>query len=217
MQSAPSFSASREQWNERYRAGEHTSTAPDPLLFQLYDEFIAPAFPYGGRGLDMAGGAGRHAIWMAQQTPGPAQQRIEPAQQPGWQMTLSDLSDAATALARQNAAAVGAAIQIVNEPAIDTLTRAASPGAQYDLLMVFQFLDRSLFPDLRAAVKPGGLIIYKAHTLDHLEIGDGKGPKDPAHLLERQELLREFADFRILFYHETMVRRGTQAIVAQMR
>lgn len=202
MQSAPSFSASREQWNERYRAGEHTSTDPDPLLYQLYDEFIAPTFPHGGCGLDMAGGAGRHAIWMAQQ--------------PGWQMTLSDLSDTATALARQNAAAVGTAIQIVSESAIDTLTRAASENARYDLLMVFQFLDRSLFPAIRAAVRPGGLIVYKAHTLDHLELGDGKGPKDPSHLLERQELLRQFSGFRVLFYHETVVRRGTQAIVAQV-
>ncbi|MHB1022956.1 MAG: class I SAM-dependent methyltransferase [Acidobacteriaceae bacterium] len=202
MSSAPSISATREHWNQRYRAGEHTSTDPDPILLQFYDEFIAPTFPHGGRGLDMAGGAGRHAIWMAQQ--------------PGWQMTLSDLSDTATALARQNAAAVGAAIQIVNEPAIDTLTRAASENARYDLLMIFQFLDRSLFPAIRAAVRPGGLIVYKTYALDHLQLGDGSGPKDAARLLERQELLHRFSDFRVLFYHETIVRRGTQAIVVQV-
>jgi 2-polyprenyl-3-methyl-5-hydroxy-6-metoxy-1,4-benzoquinol methylase len=206
MQSASDFSVVRERWNGRYRAGEHTWTDPDPLLLHLYEEFIAPLFPQDGpgprRGLDLAGGAGRHAIWMAKQ---------------GWQMTLADLSDEATTLARQNAQAAGVELQTVCEPDIDTLTRAsASPGGQYDLIMVFQYLDRSLFPAMRTAIRPGGLILYKTHTMDHLEIGDGKGPKDPERLLRRQELLRVFAGARVLSYNETVVRRGTQCLLAQM-
>lgn len=202
MQPPPDFSVIREQWNERYRAGEHTATDPDPLLLHLCDEFIAPLFPEPGRGLDLAGGAGRHAIWMAKQ---------------GWHMTLADLSDEATAVARQNAQAAGVELQTVSEPSIDTLMRAsASPAAQYDLIMVFQYLDRSLFPAMRTAIRPGGLILYKAHTVDHLAIGDGKGPKDPEYLLQRQELLRIFAGTRVLYYNETVVRRGTQCILAQI-
>ncbi len=202
IQFPPSFSATREQWNERYRAGEHTATDPDPLLIHLYDEFISPLFPKGGRGLDLAGGAGRHAIWMAKQ---------------GWQMTVADLSDAATAIARQHAQTFGVELQTVSEPGMDTLMRSSSsPEQQYDLIMVFQYLDRSLFPAIRTAIRPGGLVLYKAHTIDHLEIGDGKGPKDPTHLLQRQELLRVFAGARLLYYNETVVRRGTQCILAQM-
>jgi len=202
MQPPPDFSAVREQWNERYRAGEHTGTDPDPLLLHLYEEFIAPLFPELGRGLDLAGGAGRHAIWMAKQ---------------GWQMTLADLSDEATAVARQNAQAAGVELQTVSEPGIDTLMRAsASTAAQYDLIMVFQYLDRSLFPAMRTAIRPGGLILYKAHTIDHLAIGDGKGPKDPEYLLQRQELLRVFSGARVLYYTETVVRRGTQCLLAQI-
>jgi len=202
MQSPPDFSVVREQWNERYRAGEHTKTDPDPLLLHLYEEFIAPLFPEPGRGLDLAGGAGRHAIWMAKQ---------------GWHMTLADLSDEATTVARQNAQAAGVELQTVSEPSIDTLVRAsASSAAQYDLIMVFQYLDRSLFPAMRAAIRSGGLVLYKTHTIDHLEIGDGKGPKAPEHLLERQELLRVFAGARVLYYNETVVRRGTQCLLAQI-
>ncbi len=206
MHSAPDFSVVREQWNERYRAGEHSWTDPDPLLLHLYEEFIAPLFPRGGpepsRGLDLAGGAGLHAIWMARQ---------------GWQMTLADISDKAIFIARQNAQAAGVELQTVNEPGIETLMRAsASTGGQYDLIMVFQFLDRSLFPAMRTAIRPGGLILYKTHTIDHLDIGDGKGPKDPERLLERQELLRVFAGARVLYYNETVVRRGTQCLLAQI-
>jgi tellurite methyltransferase len=111
MQSAPDFSVVRERWNERYRAGEHTWTDPDPLLLPLYEEFIAPLFPQYGprprRGLDLAGGAGRHAIWMAKQ---------------GWQMTLTDISDEATTLARQNAQAAGVELQTVCEPGAQSLS-----------------------------------------------------------------------------------------------
>ncbi len=199
----------RERWNERYRAGEHTWTDPDPLLFHLYEEFIAPLFPEGGRGLDLAGGAGRHALWLAKQKTGIANQ--------GWQMTVADLSDEATSMARRNAQAAGVELHTLSEPGIDTLMRASSsPEQQYDLIMVFQFLDRSLFPAIRTAIRPGGLILYKSHTIDHLEIGDGKGPKDADRLLERQELLRVFAGARVLYYNETVVRRGTQCILAQM-
>jgi 2-polyprenyl-3-methyl-5-hydroxy-6-metoxy-1,4-benzoquinol methylase len=206
MRSAPDFSAAREQWNERYSAGEHTWTDPDPLLLHLYEEFIAPLLPPNGpearRGLDLAGGAGRHAIWMAKQ---------------GWQMTLADISDEATTIARQHAQAAGVELQTVSEPGIDTLIRAsASISARYDLIMVFQYLDRSLFRAMRTAIRPGGLILYKTHTIDHLEIGDGKGPKNPDYLLERQELLRVFAGARVLYYNETVVRRGTQCLLAQM-
>ena len=69
MQSASDFSVVRERWNERYRAGEHTWTDPDPLLLHLYEEFIAPLFPQDGpgprRGLDLAGGAVRSALLRA--------------------------------------------------------------------------------------------------------------------------------------------------------
>ena len=200
MPSPANYTAAREQWNERYRQGMHTLMEPDPLLFQLHDEFLAPLFPQAGRGLDLAGGTGRHAIWLAQQ---------------GWRMTLADLSDTATSMAASNATAMGVELDIETGPAAPLLASAASAGAGYDLIVVIQFLDRSLFPAIRAALKPGGLLLYKAHTLDHLHLGDGNGPRDAEHLLQRQELLEAFAGMRVLYYQETVTRRGTQCMLAQ--
>ena len=190
----------REGWNSRYRAGQHTRPEPDPLLFHLYEEFIGPMFPRGGRGLDLAGGAGRHAIWMAKQ---------------GWRMALADLSDEATDIAARHAAESGVPLEILNEPAAETLAHAASTENQYDLIMVVQYLDRSLFPGLRKALRPGGLAFYKAHTLDHLALSESS-PRDPDFMLDRQELLGQFAGLRVLHFNETVARRGTQSILVQM-
>ena len=56
----------RDKWNRRYREGSHGSHEPDPLLLHAYENFIEPLFPEAGRALDVAGGVGRHAIWMAE-------------------------------------------------------------------------------------------------------------------------------------------------------
>jgi len=56
----------RTSWNQRYRERSHSSLQPDPFLVDGYQEFIAPLFPAGGIALDIAGGVGRHAIWLAQ-------------------------------------------------------------------------------------------------------------------------------------------------------
>src|SRR5918912_917479 len=56
----------RESWNQRYTEGSHDVFEPDPLLHTVYDDFIDPLFPKGGTALDVAGGLGRHAIWLAE-------------------------------------------------------------------------------------------------------------------------------------------------------
>ena len=38
----------RQDWNRRYREGEHASFEPDPFLLSAYEDFIQPLFPKGG-------------------------------------------------------------------------------------------------------------------------------------------------------------------------
>ena len=71
-------------WNERYRQGEHVNDAPHPVVTQ----FASGLSP--GRALDVACGAGRHAIWLAAR---------------GWRVTAVDSSEAAIELVQQRAAA----------------------------------------------------------------------------------------------------------------
>lgn len=83
----------------------------------------------------------------------------------------------------------------------------------YDLVTVFFFLHRPLFPVLNRCLKPGGLLIYKTYSVDQLRY-PGR-PKHRMYLLEHNELLRAFDSFRVLVYEEQWEGKGTAALIAQ--
>jgi 2-polyprenyl-3-methyl-5-hydroxy-6-metoxy-1,4-benzoquinol methylase len=184
----------RTSWDRRYREGSHGSQEPDSFLVRSYSEFIEPLFPKGGVALDVAGGVGRHAIWMAQH---------------GWRVTLSDISEVGIAKARESAGEF--------EKKIDFEVRDSSSfsaeSKQYDLIMVFFYLERTIFPELVKALRPGGLLLYKTYTRLHPKFG--RGPTHPMHLLEENELLRSFPGLTVLHYHETVRDRGIAEFVGR--
>src|SRR5260370_7734355 len=63
-------------WNRKYSESPEKWFEPDQLLLRAYDEFMRDIKP--GVALDLAGGAGRNAIWLAQK---------------GWQVRGIDISD----------------------------------------------------------------------------------------------------------------------------
>lgn len=147
---------------------------PDPLLLQ----FAPPTD--GGRALDVAGGLGQNALWLAEQ---------------GYMVDLIDISRAALTRAQEEMARRGG--RGVNFIQAD-LDRAELEAQTYDLIAVFRFLDRDLFPTLRAAVKPGGRIIYQTFNTRYRP----PQPFNPDHLLRIGELAGIFADWRILHLSE---------------
>ncbi len=180
---ADSFKDERTAWDQRYKEGTHASVTPDPLLVSAYQEFIALAFPEAGCALDLAGGVGRHAIFLAER---------------GWEVTMIDISPEALNLARQNADRRGLAIEMHEAD----LTRPPMPVSRFDLVLNFFYLERSLFPQMVTALKPGGMLVFKTYTRSQLKLGGG--PSHPMHLLESNELLRVFAGLRILYYRESV-------------
>jgi tellurite methyltransferase len=186
----------RTEWDWRYREGSHGSLAPDPFLLQSYAEFVEPLFPQAGVALDVAGGVGRHAIWLAER---------------GWRVTLADFSEVGIAGARKNAGA--AANQI--EFQVRDFSKFVAGAEQYDLVLVFFYLERSVFPELVKALRPGGLLLYKTYT--HLAPRFGRGPSHPMHLLEENELLQVFHGLTVLHYQETVRDRGVAELVGRKR
>jgi SAM-dependent methyltransferase len=184
----------RAQWDRRYGEGSHRSLDPDPFLVESYKEFIQPLFPHGGAALDLAGGVGRHAIWLAQR---------------GWQVTLTDISEVGIAQARENAS--GMATNITFE--VQDAGTFAAGKQRYDLITVFFYLQREIFPELVKALRPGGLLLYKTYTRFHPKFG--RGPTHPMHLLEANELLRAFPGLTALHYHETIRDRGVAEFVGR--
>jgi tellurite methyltransferase len=72
----------------------------------------------------------------------------------------------------------------------------------YDLICVFYYLQRDLWPRLRAGVRPGGTLVAAIHLMDD----DPKAqPSNPAFLLQPGELRAEFHGWEIAHYHETQL------------
>jgi len=69
-------------------------------------------------------------------------------------------------------------------------------------VMVFRYLHRPLFEQIKAAVKPGGLIIYETFTEQQAQFGR---PKNPNFLLKPTELNELFNDWQILYSFEGVI------------
>lgn len=189
-----SAAAQRERWNEKYRTSPESWIEPDVFLPWAFRKFIQPAFPNGARALDLAGGAGRHAIWLAQQ---------------GWDVTLIDISETGVELARQKAGEHAPHIHFV----VDDLTQFRAAQTQFDVVMGFYYLDRMLFPEIVRAIRPGGLLVYKTYTIEQLNLSGG--PKDASHLLEAGELSRLVSGLDLLWEQETVAEKATAEVVAR--
>lgn len=182
-------------WNRKHSERSHSTLTPDPLLVSAYDEFLANETP--GTALDIAGGIGRHAVWLAER---------------GWRVKLIDISNVGIQQAQKNAKHTKTDGRIVTE--IRDLDGTQKLGReQYDLVLVFFFLQRELFPALMAALKPGGYLIYKTYTTEQKRFTGG--PSHPMFLLEPNELLHAFSAIHILHYHETTQGKGIAELVAR--
>jgi tellurite methyltransferase len=165
-------------WDDRYRRGEHATLKPHRLLERVAD-MIKP-----GVALDLACGAGRHAVFLAQS---------------GWQVIAVDSSTVAIETARSRAGACNVTI----DARIADLEEGGfviEPGA-FDLICDFYYLQRDLFPHIRAGVKPGGVFVAAIHLRSE-NPSDDEG-HNPAFLLNPGELRAEFANWEIIHYGET--------------
>jgi tellurite methyltransferase len=165
-------------WDERYARGEHASEEPHLLLSHAALEHFAP-----GRALDVASGAGRNALFLASL---------------GWRVVAVDSSRVGIELTRERARGRGLEV----ETHVADLERGEftiEPEA-FDLVCDFYYLQRDLFPRLRAGLRRGGAFVAAIH----LDDGDPHArPSNPDYLLKPGELLAEFDGWHILHYHET--------------
>jgi tellurite methyltransferase len=93
------------------------------------------------------------------------------------------------------------------------LTMCPLPDARFDLIVVTRYLQRDLFPAIRGAVRPGGVVLYETFTIHQPALG--WGPASPDHLLREGELRGYFEDFEIVFYEETSAPEAVARLVAR--
>ena len=132
----------RARWDLKYEQGLPSLTEPDPFFISAYERFVTPSLPKPGAALDLAAGLGRHALWLASRS---------------WQVTVVELSDVAIGKLRQAALELNVNVDLF---AGDAAEYKFEP-AHFDLIVLFYHLDRSLFPRIVSALKPGGLLISK--------------------------------------------------------
>ncbi len=132
----------------------------------------------GGTVLDVACGAGRHALLLAAV---------------GFQVRAVDRDAEKIALLRDAAGRLGLP---VDAAVVDLEAGAVDLGsAAFDLVLVVHYLHRPLFPGLTRALKPGGLLVYETFTIDQAARGR---PTNPDFLLQQGELPRLVAPLEIL-------------------
>lgn len=128
----------------------------------------AHLLPVQGAALDVASGRGRNAIWLAERG-----------------LRTLALDRDASALQSVREAAERRALPLEAE-VVDLESGAGVLHADaYDVVVVVHYLHRPLFPQLKAALRPGGLIVYETFTRAQAQRGK---PTNPAFLLEPGEL-----------------------------
>ena len=134
----------RAKWESRYSQAPAEIPPPSPWLVRC-----ASWLPARGRALDLAGGMGRNALWLAAQ---------------GLDVTLLDISQ--TALDRATDAAVQRGLALTTLQMDLDLNAPAGP---WDVVTSFNFLWLPLFERLPEWLAPGGTLFYSQPTVFNLE------------------------------------------------
>jgi FolB domain-containing protein len=140
-----------------------------------------------GKALDVAAGSGRHALFLARQ---------------GYHVHAIDRD--ADALAQLSSSARNAELRTITTAPVDL--EQPPPYVPdlgkdaYDVIVVFFYLSRSLFPYLIDALKPGGVLVYETFTIDNYF--HYRHPRRWEFCLAHNELLRLTSNLQVLHYDE---------------
>ena len=162
----------RDKWNARYRERGENASTPSPAIVELA-EFLPPVTPArcDHRALDVAGGSGRHAIWLAER---------------GFRVTVVDVAKEGLALAARAATARGIELETV----IRDLDTEPLPDGPFDVILCHHFLYPSLFDESASRLAPNGVVVAVHPTQRNLE----RHPRPSARFLFEEGALRRAAD-----------------------
>ena len=172
---------------------QHSDTDLKPAPFLVENINLL----HKGKALDVAMGSGRNSVYLAKM---------------GFEVEGIDVSADAVHDAQHLAKAKGVAITTY---VVDLEGSYRIKKNTYDVIICFHYLQRSLIPQMKEALKSGGMIVYETFIVDQAKLF-GK-PRNPDYLLKYNELLEMFRDFRCLRYREGVIdnKAAVAGIVAQ--
>ncbi len=181
-------------WDKRYRLREHAASDLEAPPTPLVMETAASLSP--GQALDLACGAGRNALWLAEH---------------GWDVTAVDGAPTAIEILRGRADERGLKINAI----VADLEKGEFKivPARWDLIAMCYYLQKNLFEPAKRGVVPGGILISIVHIAE-------PGEEPTGHRLRPGELEQYFAGWEILHRYEGQAsdgghRRPVAEIVAQ--
>ena len=177
----------KEKWNERYK---DTSSESGPASLLLDNAHLLT----NGKALDVAMGLGNNAFFLAAQ---------------GYAVTGVDISSVAVTRAAEHAKKNSLTIQALEAD----LAEFPIKDENYDLIVNFYFLDRTIIPKLKKGLKKNGLMFFETYTTEQRQFG---GPSNPDYLLKPNELLLSFLDFFIIYYHERIIPGAQPRAIASL-
>jgi SAM-dependent methyltransferase len=126
-------------WDERYRSREAHETEPEPLVVETAMRLPA------GAALDLACGAGRNALWLAER---------------GWRVTAIDGAPAAIEILRQRASERSLRVD-ARVADLEKHEYQIAPSA-WDLIVICRYLQRDLLEPAKLGLVPGGVLLQIA-------------------------------------------------------
>ncbi len=198
--------SSQSEWDAKHElTADDSSAEPTGILGELL-----PLLP-SGTALDLACGAGRNALFLAEH---------------GLHVTAVDWSEAALNILE--ACARSRKIPVFRTPIMKEAKRSSSagidlvqadlerielPARSFDLILNIRYLQRSLFSQICRALRPKGMLLFETYTQAQLDFCGG--PRDPAHLLKVGELREAFPELHPLFYRELRAGQGIASLAAR--
>ena len=180
----------KEKWDLKYETPEYI-TGKEPVEWLKGHSHILDG---KGSALDIASGEGRNAVFAAEK---------------GYQTLAVDIST--NGLEKAHALADEKGVTI--ETCVVDLDSWEIKQNAFDLILCFNFLDRQIFPVIKNALKPGGLIFYETFTIDYLKYSSFKREW----VLEHNELLDAFSELRILYYREVDINNKAFASMVALK
>ena len=166
----------RDKWNQRY--AEDCDRKNNPVT--LVEDWL-PRLSVG-RALDVACGAGRNAIFLAQA---------------GYQVDAVDISHEGLELARQQARSQGPGINWIEQD----LDQPYAFDTNYQLILVMWYVDLALITRLCGCLAPGGYLLCEEHLVTGQQV---IGPTNAAYRVAPGALREAVSQLDILFYEESV-------------
>jgi len=179
----------RIKWNQRYAEDSYHKNNPVTLV-----EDWLPRIPVG-KALDVACGAGRNAIFLAQA---------------GYRVDAIDISLQGLNQARQKAESQGLSVNWVEHD----LDQDFQFDTDYDLIIVLWYVDLALVTRLCGCLAAGGYLVCEEHLITDLEV---IGPTSSNYRVTPGDLREAVSGVDILLYEESVETNSEGDQVASAR